>query len=129
MIHRTKRANARFCTSQSESSFLEDKKGAFFMPVPPMEDRKRVTASRHSVQLDRRENAIITGVVDVISFDEESVIGETEMGIIIIKGVNLHVKRINLEIGELIVAGEIDGVNYQNNTGAKAKSFMGKLFK
>ena len=95
----------------------------------PMEDRKRVSVSRHSVQLDRRENAIVTGVTDVISFDEESVIGETEMGIIIIKGANLHVKRINLENGELIVSGEIDGVTYANQAGAKAKSFMGRLFK
>jgi len=92
------------------------------------EDRKRAP-SRHSIQIDRREHVTVSGVIDVISFDEESVIGETEMGIIIIKGTNMHVKRINLENGELLVTGEIDGLSYENASGAKAKSFMGRLFK
>jgi len=100
-------------------------------PLPPakMEDRKRAP-SRHSVQIDRRENITVSGVIDVISFDEESVIGETEMGIIIIKGANLHVKRINLENGELVVSGEVDGIDYESpGSGAKAKSLMGRLFR
>ena len=100
------------------------------MAIPPLpEDRKR-SVSRHSLQIDKRENVTITGIIDVISFDEESVIGETEMGVIIIKGANLHVKRINLENGELAVTGEIDGVNYENPSGAvRTKSLLGKLFK
>jgi len=108
------------------------------MPIPqtmqpmhhaPADDRKR-SPSRHSLQIDRRENITVTGVIDVISFDEESVIAESEMGVIVIKGANLHVKRINLENGELIVAGEIDGINYENASGGtKAKSLMGRLFK
>jgi len=102
------------------------------MPVSPpqvLEDRRR-SPSRHNITIDKRENVTVTGIVDVISFDEESVIGETELGIIIIKGANLHVKRINLESGELVVAGEIDGVNYENaSSGVKAKSIMGRLFK
>jgi len=101
------------------------------MPTPPQPptDRKR-SPSRHSLQIDKRENVTITGIIDVISFDEESVIGETEMGVIVIKGANLHVKRINLESGELAVTGEIDGLNYENpSSGVKAKSLLGKLFK
>lgn len=106
------------------------------MPIPPLpEARKSPTGAkphglRHSLQIDRRENITVTGIVDVISFDEESVISETEMGVIIIKGTNLHVKRISLDSGELVVAGEIDGVTYENPSGAaKTKSLFGKLFK
>ena len=101
------------------------------MPMPPPlhDDRKRAP-SRHSIQLDRRENITITGIIDVISFDEESVIAESEMGIIIIKGANLHVKRINLENGELLVSGEIDGLTYENQSmGVKGKTLIGRLFK
>ena len=95
-----------------------------------MEDRKTRTPSRHNVQIDKRENIAVAGVIDVISFDEVSVICETEMGVIIIKGANLHVKRINLESGELVVSGEIDGLSYENASGGtKAKSLMGRLFK
>ena len=86
--------------------------------------------SRHSLQIDRREKILVTGLIDVISFDEESVIGETEMGVIIIRGGNLHVSKINLESGELAISGEIDGVSYENaGGGTKAKSLMGRLFK
>ncbi|MCL2225700.1 MAG: sporulation protein YabP [Defluviitaleaceae bacterium] len=95
----------------------------------PGEERKR-SVSRHGLTIDKRESITVTGVTDVISFDEESVIGETEMGVIIIRGVNLHVKKINLESGELSVTGEIDGVSYENPGAAgKSKSFMGRLFK
>jgi len=95
----------------------------------PGEEKKR-SPSRHSVTIDRRENITVSGVTDVISFDEESVISETELGVIIIRGVNLHVKRINLENGELSVTGEIDGITYENPGAAgKGKSFMGRLFK
>jgi len=95
----------------------------------PMEEKKR-SSSRHSLTIDRREGVNVTGVTDVISFDEESVIGETEMGVIVIRGVNLHVNRINLESGELSVSGEIDGVNYENPSGgARTKSLLGRLFK
>jgi len=99
------------------------------MPTPPPEDRKRST-SRHSLQIDRREKVNVSGMIDVISFDEESVIGETEMGVIIIRGANLHVNKISLDSGELSVSGEIDAITYENPGGpAKAKSLMGRLFK
>lgn len=99
------------------------------MPViQPQEERKRAPM-RHSIAIDKRENVIVAGVLDVISFDEESVIAETELGVVVIKGANLHVKRINLENGELLVMGEIDGISYENASGGKAKSIVGRLFK
>ena len=102
------------------------------MPASSMHapDERRRPTSRHSIQIDRREHVIITGVIDVISFDEESVIAESEMGIIVIRGANLHVKRISLDSGELAISGEIDGLTYENeSTGTKAKGFMGRLFR
>jgi len=95
----------------------------------PGEEKKR-SSSRHSITIDKRESINVSGVIDVISFDEESVIAETELGMIIIRGVNLHVKRINLENGELSVAGEVDGLSYENpGSAGKSKSLMGRLFK
>jgi len=93
----------------------------------PGEERKRAP-SKHSVTLDKRENVSVSGVTDVISFDEESVIAETELGVIIIRGVNLHVGKINLDSGELLISGEVDAIQYEN-PGAPKKSFIGRLFK
>ena len=94
------------------------------------EEKKVRAASRHNLNIDRRENVTVTGMLDIISFDEESVIGETEMGIIIIRGNNLHVNRINLDNGELAVSGEIDGINYEDHgSHGKGKSLLSRLFK
>jgi sporulation protein YabP len=93
------------------------------------EEKKR-SPSRHMLQIDKRELVTVTGLLDVISFDEESVIGETEMGVVIIKGGNLHVNKINLDSGELSVSGEIDSIAYENPGGpAKAKSLLGRMFR
>ena len=96
-----------------------------------MPDEKKIkNQSRHAINLMRRENMSITGVLDVISFDEETIIAETELGMLIIKGINLHVNRLNLENGELAVDGEISGITYEEPGGyAKGKSIFGKLFR
>ena len=98
--------------------------------MPISEEKKPKSASRHSLMIDRREKVAVTGMIDVISFDEETVIGETEQGIIVIRGANLHVNKINLENGELSIDGEISGITYEDNAGyGKGKSFFGRLFK
>jgi len=100
------------------------------MPLPPIPEERKRSSSRHSLQIDRREKVNMSGMIDVISFDEESVIGETEMGVVIIRGANLHVNKISLDSGELSVSGEIDSVTYENTGGpTKAKSLLGRLFK
>ena len=89
------------------------------------------SASRHVLNISRRENLTATGVLDVISFDEETIIAETELGMLIIKGVNLHVNRLNLENGELAIDGNIAAITYEEsgNYTKGGKSIIGKLFK
>jgi len=96
-----------------------------------MADEKK-NASRHAVSIDRRNTVSVSGVLDVISFDEETIIAETEMGILIIRGANLHVSRLHLDSGELNVDGEIVSVTYEDNAGGFGKgkpSFISRLFK
>jgi len=94
-------------------------------------DEKK-SVSRHAVSIDRRNAVFVTGVLDVISFDEETIIAETEMGILIIRGANLHVNRLHLDSGELSIDGEIVSVTYEDNAGGFGKnktSFFSRLFK
>ncbi len=100
-------------------------KGAFSMA-----EEKR-TVLRHNVIIESRERISVTGVLEVISFDEEAIITDTEMGVLIIRGTNLHVNRLNLDNGELEIDGEISNLHYEEqNTFSKGKSsFLGKLFK
>ena len=96
-----------------------------------MADEKK-SISRHAVTIDRRNAVSVTGVLDVISFDEETIISETEMGVLIIRGANLHVNRLHLDSGDLSVDGEIVSVLYEDNTGGFGKgksSFFSRLFR
>jgi sporulation protein YabP len=95
-----------------------------------MAEERRVT-SRHTVFLEGREKIAITGVVDVISFDEEAVYCETEKGVMILKGINFHVTKLNLDNGELDIEGEVYNITYED-AGAFSKgksSFLGKIFR
>ena len=95
------------------------------------EEKKLRSPSRHAINLVRRESLAATGVLDVVSFDEETIIAETELGMLIIKGINLHVNRLNLENGELAIDGEIGSITYEDSEGyvKGSKTILGKLFK
>lgn len=86
---------------------------------------------KHSISLVDRENLYITGVLDVISFDEELVIAETEKGVILVRGDDLHVSRLNLENNELNIQGYIHGITYEDeiNYGKNKQSLLLKIFK
>ena len=96
-----------------------------------MAEEKKTSASRHALTIDRRERVVVTGMLDVISFDEETVIAETEMGILVLRGNNLHVSRLNLDNGELDLDGDITSVTYEDahSPGKSKGSFIGKLFR
>lgn len=87
--------------------------------------------TNHSIKMDNRENIFITGVNDVISFDEETVVADTNMEILIIHGRNLHVNKLNLDEGQLSIDGEIDGIRYeqQGSLGKNKTSLFNKIFK
>ena len=66
----------------------------------------------HKMTITNRKNGSFTGIVDVISFDMNEVLLETQMGLLHIKGKDLHVNRLNLEKGEVDVEGEISSLVY-----------------
>ena len=81
----------------------------------------------HSVILEGREKLSISGVVDVQSFDEEQVMLETVRGMLIVRGQGLHVARLQLESGELIVEGEIGLLEYDDSVQPRGSLFS-RLF-
>lgn len=94
-----------------------------------MEENKMVKS--HKIAVSNRNNATITGVLDVISFDITEVLLETEQGMLHMKGKDLHVNRLNLEKGEVDVEGTLDALSYSQipTTLKKTEGFLGKLFK
>lgn len=101
------------------------------MPTKEPEPKKVIKDMPHTVVMQNRERLTITGVNDVESFNEETISVSTSAGYIIIKGNALHINRLSLDDGELLVEGYIDGLNYADKIDGhgKASSFLGKMFK
>ena len=85
----------------------------------------------HKVTMTNRRSCAINGVKDVLSFDEHEILLETEQGMLMIKGDELHVNRLTLDKGEVDVDGKIDSLTYSDvaNSGNKNESFLSKLFR
>ena len=66
----------------------------------------------HLLTLDNRRRAALTGVSEVLGFDENQVSLMTENGEVTLTGEGLHVTKLMLEEGQLAVEGKIDGVIY-----------------
>ncbi len=88
-------------------------------------------AKAHKLTLSNRRTGTITGVADVISFDISEVLLETEQGMLMIKGADLHVNRLTLEKGEIDIEGRIDSLAYSEVTSfqKQSESLLGRLFK
>lgn len=88
-------------------------------------------AKAHKLILSNRRTGTITGVSDVISFDITEILLETEQGMLMIKGADLHVNRLTLEKGEIDIEGRIDSFAYSEVTAyhKQGESLIGRLFK
>ena len=93
-----------------------------------MDERQLLKA--HKISLNNRLSGSMTGVREVISFDGGEIILDTEQGIMIIKGEDLHVTRLTLDKGEVEINGRIDGIMYTESDDKKRDrgSFLAKLF-
>lgn len=94
-----------------------------------MEERQ--SAQNHSMVMKNRNFVQMTGVTDVVSFDAGEIILETEAGMLMIKGSELHMSHLTLEKGEVNVDGTVDSLTYSDSHRAskQAQKFMGRLFK
>lgn len=96
-----------------------------------MEDLNSGNRHQHKMTMMNRKNCSLSGVLDVIAFDENEVILETDMGMLMMKGQGLHVKRLTLEQGEVELEGKLDSFLYSEtkSLAAKGESFLVRLFK
>ncbi len=90
---------------------------------------ERKNAKGHLVHMTDRNAIQISGVTDVLSFDEEGVAVDTVCGMLLLKGMGLHVGRLNLEEGEIAVEGQIDAVTYTDGVEQGKQSLFGRLFR
>ncbi len=94
-----------------------------------MIEEKNVNVIQNLI-LENREKLNISGVLDVLSFDDQLILLETQLGLLTVKGEKLRVNKLNLDSEEVIVDGLIQSLSYSNNElGKKNSNFLSKIFK
>lgn len=96
-----------------------------------IDERKQFTNTTvQNLILENRGKLNISGVLDVLSFDDQIVIVETELGLLNVKGENLRINKLSIDTSEVIVEGDIISLAYsEKEYDKKGTSLFGKIFK
>ena len=88
--------------------------------------------SEHQIVMRGRANAEVSGVTDVISFDEQAVLLDTVCGRLCVEGNALHVQELNIEEGIVGMDGTVQSITYFDADPQEKKGkggFFGKLLR
>ena len=93
-----------------------------------MAEEKKTVKVPHSLILENRKALTATGVSNVDSFDDQTVVAYTDLGELVIKGRDLAISKLNIETGELTLSGDISSMSYTENQSSNG-GFFSKLFR
>lgn len=93
-----------------------------------MAEEKKAPAMPHNLILEDRRTLTVSGVSDVDSFDEQTVVVFTDMGELTVRGTDLHINRLSVEVGELLMEGHISSLSYTDEP-QKGGGFFSKVFR
>lgn len=83
-----------------------------------------------NVILENRKKLSISGVNDVLSFDDQIVILDTNLGMLTIKGKDIRITKLTLDTTDVLIEGMINSLSYsEKKEEITTKSVLGKLFK
>ena len=84
------------------------------------------SARGQTLILENRKKLSVSGVEEVLGFDESTVRTRTALGGLIVRGDGLHVESLSVDTGELVVTGEIDDIGYEESV--LRSGFFARLF-
>ena len=67
----------------------------------------------HKLQLNERRQLTMTGVTEVVSFDDTLVVLQTSLGMLTVQGQELQLKTLSLDGGQVAVDGHISILSYE----------------
>ena len=87
---------------------------------------ENIVKKPHTLSLNNRSLLSLTGIEDVAGFDENTVSLRTAEDSLVVKGSKLHISKLSLDTGDVVIDGEISSLQY---LGAPKKSVRSRLFK
>lgn len=88
-----------------------------------------VGSFNHVVKLNERKNIVLSGVKKIINFDDKEFSLDTTMGVMLIKGTDLEMIKLDTLEGNVSIKGKINMINYLDAETSKESSVFSKLFK
>lgn len=86
-------------------------------------------AVRHSIILKERKNMTVSGVCEIVSFDESSVVLDIDGYTLNIEGTNLKIESFSHENNDVIISGNIDSASYADKTVfSRRRGIFGRMF-
>lgn len=93
-----------------------------------IEDRRTETEAPHSLSLDGRGRLLVSGVTEVMSFNEQEVLMGTTRGTLTVRGADLHMEKLSVDSGDVVVTGSIDALEYEDPE-PRSEGFFARLFR
>ena len=97
-----------------------------------IEERRMASPTNGVIQntiLENRNKLSVSGVKDVLSFDDQVIIMETELGLLTVKGENLKINKLSIDTSDVVVEGEISSLSYSEQSKVKQEGLLSKIFK
>ena len=94
-----------------------------------MDNAKVYDSTKHEVKVIDRSLIYLSGIDKIISFDNEEFLMESIMGIILLKGENLEIVKLDTHDGVVSIKGNINSMIYDDGKKKDTESLLGKLFK
>lgn len=83
---------------------------------------------QHNVIMEDRKKLVISGVLEVDSFEEDNILVKTSKGDLTIRGNNLKMESYVSDVGDLVINGDVYALVYINDSEQKS-GFLSRLFK
>ena len=91
-------------------------------------DEGRLTPeAAHHILLEGREQLTVSGVEEVESFDENTIVMVTAKGTLVVRGEDLHIEKLSLDGGDLKVEWAVDALSYEDDHGGRG-GLLSRLF-
>ncbi len=95
----------------------------------PYEEAGARREAAHHIILEEREQLSVSGVEEVESFDENTIVMYTSRGTLVVRGEGLHIEKLSLDGGDLRVEGEIDSLSYEDDHRERGGGLLSRLFR
>lgn len=92
--------------------------------------RDGIENKKSNMTLENRSRLVLSGVVEVVCFDDKVIILDTTLGTLTIKGQDLKMQKLDVQNGDVIIIGLINSCIYTTTESKKEKdSIIARLFR